>query len=155
MKRVAKLMLAGLVLAPTVRADAVRNGNEVALAYVEADEEAKVRLRDEHLGVIHTFRYLEVTRAAEQLDEGPGLRVVTVEPGSDMSVVLLVSGKVSLTLARALAVGECVAVKGRIKALGEPEHDTIVVEPAVLKHKDRCAPKTGKELRREVDPSAH
>jgi hypothetical protein len=46
-----------------------------------------------------------------------------------------------------------VAVSGRIKSIGV-ETNGIVLDPVVVRYKDRLEPKSGKELLPEVDPSA-
>jgi hypothetical protein len=48
-----------------------------------------------------------------------------------------------------------VAVNGRVQEIGKSAPDLIVVDPAVLKAKDRPAPKPNNELLNEIDPTAH
>ena len=48
-------------------------------------------------------------------------------------------------------VGEAIAVTGVVRGLGT---NTIVLNPVIVRHKDRLQPKRGKEMLYEVDPTA-
>lgn len=152
-----RLALAILIVAaacvPAGRAESVRNGNELALAFTRADAAGRGRLQQEQTGRIHTFRYLQVTNIAAQANGNPVY--ATVEPSSDMTVVLMVSGAISLQIAATVATGDCLAVKGRIQNLGSTDPAVIVLDPALIRNKDREAPKVGRELLNEVDDRAH
>jgi hypothetical protein len=60
-----------------------------------------------------------------------------------------------------LTTNDCVSAYGRIKTIGGgnghggADPNLMVVDPALLKHKDRAAPKLTKELLHEVDPTAY
>jgi len=136
-------------------AEPVRNGNDLALMWVEADSNGKAAIVSESDGVIHTFRYMQIEEIRTNSLEHAGWELSTREPSSEIKVVLIVSGAKSLKLARTLREGDCVAVKGRIYPSTGPGDAGFSVRPAVLRHKDKCLPKRGKELRREVDPAAH
>ena len=131
----------------------VRNGNDTALAFVEGDAAAKKQLQAEHVGKLHTFRYLAIRQMVTSTNRPP-LKVVAVEPSSDMVVVLSVESGMSLDLAKELGAGDTVAARGRMVALGGQDGKTIEIDPALLQFKDRPSPKAGKELLREVDKTA-
>lgn len=151
--RTAAVIVALLAAAGAAFAEPVRNGNEVALAYSRADDAGKARLRAECTGRIHTFRYLQVTNVVAAA-EGRGPVFATLEPSSDMTVLLKVSGAISMDVASTVVTGDAVTVKGRIASIGEAEPAVIVVDPALVRSKDRTAPKAGKELMNEFDPRA-
>lgn len=138
-------------------ADAVRNGNEVALAFATNAATGKQAIQKQATGVIHTFRFLKVTAIERDQPEAGQITLATVEPSSDLKVTVVLAQPVSVEKVAALQLkeGDAVAVQGRIKSLGVEAPDTMRVEPAVLRHKDRAAPKLTKELLNEVDSSAH
>jgi hypothetical protein len=82
----ALLATGGVLL--SARAEPVRNGNELALAYVEAKAPDKARLAAEKSGVIHTFRYLRITEVLRDKPEAGLFTFTTVEPSSDLKVRL-------------------------------------------------------------------
>ena len=83
------------------------------------------------------------------------MTVMTIEPSSDMKVALVITKPLSLELANGLTTNDCVSAYGRIKTIGGADANLLVVDPAILKHKDIKAPKLTKELLNEVDPTAH
>ena len=149
--------IAGLLLglAPEARAEPVRNGNELALAWSTNAPADKQAFQKQAIGIFHTFRYLRVTAVQKDQPVTGAVTVMTLEPSSDMKVALVVTKALSLELAAALTTNDSVSAYGRIKSMGLDAPDLIVVEPALLKHKDRGAPKLTKELLREVDPTAY
>lgn len=134
-------------------AEPVRNGNDLGLSFVEGDAAAKKQLQTEHVGKLHTFRHLAIRQMVTSTNRPP-LKVVAVEPSSDMVVVLSVESGMSLDLAKELGVGDAVAARGRLVTLGGQDGKTMEVDPALLQFKDRPSPKAGKELLREVDKTA-
>jgi hypothetical protein len=147
------ILLAAACTGPA-RAEAVRNGNELALALVEADAAGKAQLQKAHTGVIHTFRFLKITAIAPACETHPVARVETIEPSSDARVTLFVTRKLSLDVLAQLKPGDGVGIRGRLRkiALGTP--NAFEVE-AVIEFKDKLQPARGKELLREVDQQAH
>ncbi len=140
------------MVAASGRAEGVRNGNELALAYSRADASGKAVLRKESEGRLLTFRYLKIVR----IEPGPvgSLPVyVTREPSSDLTVVLHPEGGVSKQIVATASTNDCLAVNGRLAALGDPP-DTLVIKPAAIRSKDRAAPKGEKELLPEIDSNA-
>lgn len=83
------------------------------------------------------------------------MTVMTVEPSSEMKVALVVTKPLSLELAATLTTNDSVSAYGRIKSVGVDAPNLMVVDPALLKHKDRSAPKLTKELLHEIDPTAY
>ena len=77
----------------------------------------------------------------------------TVEPSSDMIVDFTVKKKVSLRKADPVQTNEAIAVTGRVKLMDE-KGNRILLEPVIVRHKDRLSPKVGIELLYEVDPAA-
>lgn len=153
MKLAPIFILMGALLAVSASAEAVRNGNEFALAYSRADAAGKKALRQEYDSRLLTFRFLKVVRIDSNAVPG-GLPVYTaVEPSSDFTVILHAQGGVSRQVAATVATGDCVTANGRMTAIEKTPH-TLVIEPAVLRSKDRAAPKGEKELLPEIDPTA-
>jgi len=135
----------------------VRNLNEVCQDYILTESEnRKADIRDAaaEKNVLYQFRYLQVTRIGTNMPVKGAITLMTKEPGSKMHVQLTLTQSKSLSIAKEIKVGEAVAGKGRIKAFDHEKSGTIVMNPAVLKHKDRLAPTREKELLNEVDPQA-
>lgn len=135
-------------------AEAVRNGNEVARDYSLADAAGKKDIQKKATGVYHTFRFLLIKDIVQPSEGNRAAKLTTVEPSSDMKVIVVTDAKLSLQIAKTLGVGDCVAVRGRIKSVAVDDANTIVVDPAILQFKDKAQPKPGKELLKEVDPKA-
>jgi hypothetical protein len=136
----------------------VPNGNEYALSLVEAKTPAAVKdVLTEGVGKQHFFRYLEVLDIKKGDNEGsPVIGLKTREPSSDVIVKFLVQKSISLAMIQkspATVVGDAVAVTGVIESV-DPETKTIVLNPVVVRYKDRVAPKVGKEMLHEIDSSA-
>ncbi|MDA1088685.1 MAG: hypothetical protein O2901_16945 [Verrucomicrobia bacterium] len=136
----------------------VRNLNEVCQDYILTESEnRKAELRDAaaEKNVLYQFRYLQVTRIGTNMPVKGAITLMTMEPGSKMHVQLTLTQSKSLAIAKEIKIGEAVAGKGRIKAFDHRKSGTIVMNPAVLKHKDRLAPTREKELLNEVDAQAY
>ena len=106
-------------------------------------------------GIFHTFRYLRVIAVKKDQPAAGAVTVITIEPSSDMKVALVLTKALSLDLAATLTTNDSVSAYGRIKTIGGEAPGLMVVDPALLKHKDRAAPKLTKELLHEVDPTAY
>ena len=139
------------------RADAVRNGNEMALNFVSTKGAEKAAVQQKATGVYHTWRFLKIRSITPPTESVHSFKIVTVEPSSDMKVILVTdpSAKLSKKLAATLEVGDCIAGRGRVKSVAVDDANTIVVDPAVLEYKDKSKPEPGKELLKEVDPRAN
>ena len=148
------LLLAALLAFLSARADKVLNGNDVARWYAEGDAAKQSEVRKASEGGIHSFRFLEIKSIENPAASGRGAVVTTVEPGSEMTVVLKVNTNLSMKLLGTLQVGDAVAAQGRITTIGTPAK-TLTVDPAQLRYKAKLAPKAGKELLRDVDPRAN
>ena len=144
----------GLGLAPEGIAEPVRNGNELALAWSTNNAAGKQVVQKQAAGIFHTFRYLRVTAVKKDQPVTGAVTVMTIEPSSDMKVALVITKHLSLDLANGLTTNDCVSAYGRIKTIGGEAPNLMVVDPALLKHKDLNAPKLSKELLHEVDPTA-
>ena len=130
-----------------------RNGNELALEYATAKGSQKKEMADEAVGQLYFFRYLKIgTIRKGRTDAGPFIAMDTVEPSSDMHVSFTVTKPVSLEKAQPLKTNDAVAVSGRLKSLDKD--NTIVLDPVIVRYKDKHAPAAGKELLPEVDPNA-
>ncbi|MBU0715005.1 MAG: hypothetical protein KJ964_06580 [Verrucomicrobia bacterium] len=151
----------GLEFVPEGIAEPVRNGNELALAWSTNNAAGKQVMRQQVTGIFHTFRYLRVTAIKKDQPVTGAVTVMTIEPSSDMKVALVITKQLSLDLANGLTTNDCVSAYGRIKTIGggsghgSEAPNLMVVDPALLKHKDINAPKLTKELLNEVDPTAH
>lgn len=135
------------------RAEAVRNGNDLALEWQGADAKARAGLASAHTNLLHTFRFLRVESVTGP-DAGGAVTLATIEPSSDLPVVLVTDSRQSVELAGTLQPGETVAARGRLIALRDGTRDAFLIRPALLQFKDRASPKAGKELLKEVDRSA-
>jgi hypothetical protein len=145
----------GLGSTPEGIAEPVRNGNELALAWSTNNAEGKQVVQKQAAGIFHTFRYLRVTAVKKDQPVTGAVTVMTIEPSSDMKVALVITKQLSLDLANGLTTNDCVSAYGRVKTIGSEATNLIVVDPALLKHKDLKAPKLTKELLHEVDPTAY
>ena len=154
---------AGICLgfAPDSMAEPVRNGNETALAWSTNNAAGRKAMQQEATGIFHTFRYLRVTAVKKDQPATNAMTVMTIEPSSDMKVALVITKPLSLDMANGLTTNDCVSAYGRIKTIGGGNGhggeapNLMVVDPALLKHKDINAPKLTKELLHEVDPTAY
>lgn len=131
------------------------NGNDFALFLSEAktDRDRAVLLADAE-GRPHYFRYLQIMEMEDYSSTGGGVAITAFEPSSYMDVKFVVTKRVSLGKLKeepVSKVGDAIAVTGVVKAI---EKNTIMIEPVIVRHKDRLSPKRGKEMLYEVDPSA-
>ena len=137
---------------------ATSNGNEFALAFVEAkNAAAKKAVADDAQGRPHFFRYLQIMEM-EPVKEGghDGLRITAFEPSSYLDVKFTITMPVSLSLLKSdpvSKVGDAIAVTGKLIGF-DPAKNAIVLESPIVRHKDRMSPKVGKELLGEVNPGA-
>ena len=157
----------GFGFAPAGLAEPVRNGNELALAWSTNNAAGKQVVQKQATGIFHTFRYLRVTAVKKDQPVTGAVTVMTIEPSSDLNVALVITKQLSLELANGLTTNDCVSAYGRIKSIGsgnghgggnghgDESPNLMVVDPALLKHKDINAPKLTKELLHEVDPTAY
>jgi hypothetical protein len=136
-------------------AEPVANGNELALAYSITNSAGRQIIQKKSTDTIQTFRYLKIVAIANDTPKPGAITLTTVEPSSDMKVVLVLTTKLSLDIAKTATTNECVAANGRVKSIGTEAPDMIVMDPVALRHKDRAGPKMSKELLNEVDPTAH
>jgi len=134
-------------------AEPVRNGNDFALAWVEASTERRAQLEAAHTNLLHTFRYLRI-ESIQPAPTGSGLVLSTREPASDLPLSLVIESGASLSLARTVQLGDHVAARGRLIFVRSSRGVEWLLRPALLDFKDRPAPKAGKELLKEVDPKA-
>ena len=135
-------------------ADAVRNGNEMALNFTSAKGAEKKAIQEKATGGYHTWRFLKIKGITMPTASEPSAKLVTLEPSSDMRVILVTNARLSLKIAQTLQVGDCVAARGRVKSVAVEDANTIVVDPALLDYKDKDKPVPGKELLKEIDPRA-
>ncbi|MBI3986781.1 MAG: hypothetical protein HY343_07670 [Lentisphaerae bacterium] len=138
-------------------AEPVKNGNDLALAFSTGTPVKKAEIQKSTTNTLTTFRYLKVTEILKDTPEPGVYRLTSVEPSSDMIVVLTVAKPLSVKLADTLQTNDCVAANGRIKSFGVVSTNRIVLDPATLSYKDKPAPKDGRkgvELLNEIDPKA-
>lgn len=149
-------VMAWSLLALPVGAEPVQNGNELALELIEATPQVRPALIQQHLRLLHTFRYLRVKSIAPLTDDAKGLRLETQEPSSDLTVILHVRPyhKVAYRLAQSLQTNDCVRGNGRIVKIQMDRNPMLVVDPMALHSKDRSSPKGEKEMLSEIDPTA-
>jgi hypothetical protein len=134
------------------------SGNEFALYFTEATTDAERQaLLAKAVDQQHFFRYLRV----EILEEGetngyPYVFLSMIEPSSYMTIQCTVRKSLSLAKLKEEPVtkaGDAVAITGVIRS-ADISQRMIVVNPVIVRYKDRSAPKPGKEMLSEVDSSA-
>jgi hypothetical protein len=137
----------------------VQNINELCQEYVffAKTDKDKARLREESTrsGLLYQFRYLEVRAIQTNAPTTGAYTLVTVEPASEMEIQMVLKQEHSLEIVKSLRLGEAVAGKGKIVSMDKDGSKRILLDPAMLKNKDRLSPKREKELLKEVDPKAY
>ncbi|MEO0452704.1 MAG: hypothetical protein AAFY98_01035 [Verrucomicrobiota bacterium] len=130
------------------------NGNEFALALIEAKDPRGLNdVFEEAKGRPHFFRYLQIMEM-EEVDGG--FQIVAFEPSSYLDVKFSVDKSVSLSKLKEdprTKKGDAIAILGRVTSL-EDQTNAILLDSVIVKHKDRLSPVMGKELLGEVDPGA-
>lgn len=150
-------MCSCLILVANLAFATTPSGNEFALYLKEAKTPAaRKTMLDEAVGKQHFFRFLRIVEMEEGESNGyPFIAVTTAEPSSGMAVKFKVVKSLSLAKlkeAPASKVDDAVAVTGVIQS-ADPAKRVIVLEPVIVRYKDRLAPKTGKEMYYERDSS--
>jgi hypothetical protein len=147
----------GLLLAAHIGLGGVPSGNELALYLSEARTPAAQKtILTEALGKQHFFRYLRILELERGESEGfPFVAMTTTEPSSGMLVKFRVVK--SLSLATLLEdpvskTNDAIAVTGVVESL-DPAKRLLVLNPVIVRYKDRAVPKTGKEMHYERDSS--
>jgi len=154
MKRRVIFSLCIILLGVTDGMSRTSNGNELALALVEAtDPITKKEVYEDAQGRPHFFRYLQIMEL-EETEEG--IRITAFEPSSYLDVKFTVSMPVSLGIMRQepkSKVGDALAVMGRFVAL-EDKTNAMLLDSPIVRYKDRLSPAIGKELLGDVLPGA-
>jgi len=133
------------------------NGNDFALYLSEAQTPAAQKeLIDDAKGRPHYFRYLCIMGMQEGEKNGyPYVKIKAMEPASLFYVLFTLRKPVSLKKLKEAPesnIGDAIAVTGKIAA-ADPKKHHIELNPVIIRHKDRLAPKIGKELFYELDPN--
>ena len=152
------LLIIVLVIRPSGAFAAIENGNELALDVALASTASnRSELINGAIGKLHFFRYLRITEREDGYVDGRQfIRMKTVEPSSQMSILFTVRKPTSLKKLNPLAKGSGIAVTGRIKAVEFHETRKIVALASVIvRHADRLEPVVGKEMLHEVNPDAY
>lgn len=166
MNKVQGLIQLGVVLVccqmavPVARGEAggTANGNDLALFFSEAksDTERKA-LVAAAVEKQHFFRYLKITERVDSVeDRNPIVRLTTLEPSSGYSVKFIVRKTMSLEVLKRdppCKVGDTIAVTGVVRSVDKTTKN-IILNPVIVRLRDRAAPKAGKEMLYEIDPSA-
>lgn len=130
------------------------SGNDLARRLSSCRKGEATIMEKEAAGKLFFFRYLRIAEKQGDTNSSPArLSFKTVEPSSDMHVEFVVTKTESLKIAATAGVGESLAVTGRIKSISKADN-RIVLDPVIVRFKDRSTPKVGKELLCEVDPNA-
>lgn len=135
------------------------NGNDLALYLDEAKDNKKQfdLLASETGENNYYFRYLEIVNMDSGRQNGaPFIHIKANEPSSYFTVEFTVTKSVSLQLLMQEPVskpGEAIAVTGKIEKLDQKKR-LIVLNPVIVRHKDRLERKRGKEMLYEVDQNA-
>ncbi|TAN37094.1 MAG: hypothetical protein EPN23_06695 [Verrucomicrobia bacterium] len=149
------LTVMALALTRLAHADAVRNGNELALNLTRWDKAKRTELAKARTGVLHTFRYLRIVDISPADPNTGGITLKTTEPSSTAIVIFTANTRLSLEIVKALTTNDAVAVNGRVVNISTNVPPRIRLDPAVVQFKDRNTPKLGREMLREVDRTAH
>ncbi len=155
------VVLAGCLMAvPFARGEAggTANGNDLALFYSEAKSDtARKTLLDAALEKQHFFRYLKITELVDAVEnQNPTVRLTTLEPSSGYSVKFIVRKSMSLEVLKRdppCKVGDTIGVTGVVRSADKTTKN-IILNPVIVRFRDRAAPKAGKEMLYEIDPSA-
>jgi len=151
------LSLAGTGLA------GVDSGNTLALDIATAKKPViKQKYITNALHQLYYFRYLKIMEMTEGVTNGlQYVKIKTMEPSSDFIVEFTVYKPVSLKKLLEeepkTEIGHAIGVQGRIWSVDTNTKDgynVMVLNPVIVKHKDKLAPKRGKELMTEIDPNA-
>jgi hypothetical protein len=134
------------------------NGNELALALTEAKNPQALKfVADDAIGRPHYFRYLQILEMEKGEKNGsPFVSIVAQEPSSYMKIRFVIvkpESREKLDADPVTKVGDAIAVTGKIAGI-DMKQNLIVLNPVIVRHKDRIAPKPGKEMLYELDPSA-
>jgi len=153
------ITLAALCFSTGALALPVDNGNTLALNYIRAKTPtAKKELVKPVMGKLHYFRYLKIDEMIEGTTNGfRCVRIKAVEPSSQMVVQFNVLKNVSLDILDRepkTKIGDAVGIQGRLESIGTVSTNLIILNPVIVKHKDKFAPVRGKELLYEIDPNA-
>jgi len=154
-RRGINLVFFALLALPGLRARGTENGNSLALDIASAGNAHRKReLVEAASGRLFFFRYLRIVELSWVETNGVrGARMVTVEPSSDARVEFVARKNLSVQKARALATNDAVAVTGRFQAM-QDGFTRIILDPVIIRYKDRPAPKKGPERLYEVEPGA-
>jgi hypothetical protein len=113
-------------------------------------------LIDEALSKQHLFRYLKIYSIEKvQRKEGPTIDIVAMEPSSSMYIKFTVRKTMSILKLMEdpeTKVNDCIAVIGVVSSADKDKNE-IILNPVIVRNKDRSAPKAGKEFAYEVDDS--
>jgi hypothetical protein len=151
-RKTALAIALGACAAGLARAE-TSNGNDFALYYSEATAPAERRaLFDKASGNPHFFRYLQIMEMETQANGA--VAITAFEPSSYMDVRFTVTKPLSLQKLKEdppSKPGDAIALTGVVRGIAT---NTILLDPVIVRHKDRLSPKRGKELLGEVDGSA-
>jgi hypothetical protein len=137
----------------------IDSGNTLALDYSSAKTpDQRKKIAEPVIGKLHYFRYLKILEMNDGMTNGNRVVFIkAVEPSSDMLIEFTVTKPVSLKTLDddpKTKLGDAVGVQGRLESIGKVSTNTIVLNPVIVKHKDKLAPVRGKELLYEIDPNA-
>ena len=135
------------------------NGNDLALYYSEArTQRERVEVLQSAGRRAHYFRYLQIMEMEEQHDgRRRSVHIVAQEPASGMDIAFVVNRPVSLRVLDEEPEsrrGRAIAISGIVSHVDD-ETGTMVMEQAIVRHKDRLAPLLlGREMLHEIDDRA-
>jgi len=157
--RIVSFLLVISFLSGTMVRAKTANGNELALYITEAKSPSEyMPLIDNALTKQHLFRYLKIYSLEKgQSKDGPIVSIVAMEPSSSMTVQFTVRKTQSILKLMEdpeTKVNDYIAVIGVVASV-DKEKNIIVLNPVIVRNKDRSAPKAGKEYLYEVDASAN
>ena len=143
-----------LLLAARTGLGGVPSGNELALYLSEAKTPAAQKtVLKEALGKPHFFRYLRIV-GMEQGESG-GSPFIALTTSARMLVKFRVVKSLSLATLKeppASTTNDAIAVTGVVESL-DPETRVLVLNPVIVRYKDRQTPQVGKEMYYERDAS--
>lgn len=157
--RVLFLIVLSLAFVVSQVKGATDNGNDLALYLSEAKDNKTAfdEIVKDTPEKNYYFRYLEIINMDSGRQNGaPFVHVECMEPSSYFKVEFTITKPVSLTKLMEEPVtkeGDAIAVTGKIGSI-DAKKEIIILNPVIVRHKDRLTPKRGKELLGEVDPTA-
>jgi hypothetical protein len=160
MKKILLMSVSVLLLSAAANVDAkTENGNDLCLYLDEAmgNKALTKELVSDTKGKNYFFRYMKIiSRKAGRENGRPYIQLSLMEPSSYYVVrckVIKPQSLLTLMNDPESREGDAIAMTAKVEKV-DVENSVIYCNPVIVRHKDRIAPKRGKEMLYEVDPRA-